>query len=264
MMGIDRLATAVATIILAIAIGLGPDVPRAACGADAPNRKPPTLPAPPKVASEAGTAKVLERTIPEVRFDGVDLADVIEFLRDVSGLNIVVDWKRLEPAGATRNKPVSESEKETKVADLLTRIINKAADPKHPVKWSNAGGVVIVSTPAGLEAYEAAGKDVAPDKLDARSRTLLDRPLPEVKFDAVGLGDVIEFMKDVNGAPINVDWKALETAGVDRNAKVNVRVYGVPFGQAMRLILLSVADQTPLHFSAKDGKVQITADAPKK
>lgn len=264
-MRIDRPSIAVA-MIMVLAIAFGMKVPRAAGAADASNKKAATAPAAPNkpVTSEPATARMLERKVPEVRFDGVGVADVFEFMRDISGLNLVADWKRLEPAGFTRNKPIRDSAKDLKVADMLTRIISKAADPKHPVKWANAGGVILISTPAGLEAYEAAGKAVAPDKLDAPSRTLFDRALPEVRFDGVGLGDVLEFMKDVSGAPINVDWKALETAGVDRNDKVTVRLYNVAFGQAMRLIVLSAADKTPLRLSAKDGKVQITADAPKK
>lgn len=215
-------------------------------------------------ATERETAEGLKRKVPEVRFDGVLLEDVFEFLRDLNGMNFVADWKRLEAAGLTQEKPINASSKGIPLADLLTQVLDNAADPKHPVKWANIGGIILASTPAGLEAYEAAAKAVAPDKLDEPSRTLLDRPIPEVKFNKVALRDAVDFMKDVSGAPVDVDWKALDAAGVDRNAEVTLRLRAVTFGQAMRLILLSVTEKTALHLSAKDGKIQITADTPKK
>src|SRR6185295_7683169 len=49
----------------------------------------------------------------------------------------------------------------------------------------------------------------------------LDRKLPEIKFDAVGLNDVIEFLKDVTSQTILVDWSAIEAAGIARNAPVS-------------------------------------------
>ena len=37
-----------------------------------------------------------------------------------------------------------------------------------------------------------------------------------MKFDAVGFGDVIDFIRDILGMKIDVDWKVLEAAGVNR------------------------------------------------
>ena len=46
----------------------------------------------------------------------------------------------------------------------------------------------------------------------------LDSVVPEINFDGVGFGDVMEFLRDVTGANIVVDWNSIETAGIDRNA----------------------------------------------
>ena len=105
------------------------------------------------------------------------------------------------------------------LAELLTQLLANASDPKHPLKWANADGIILVSTPATLKAYEVAGKALQPDKLDEASGKLLDQRIHEVKFDGVPLGDAIDFIKDVTNAPLEMDWKAVEAAGVDRKAK---------------------------------------------
>ncbi|MFI5377873.1 MAG: hypothetical protein ACHRHE_01085 [Tepidisphaerales bacterium] len=43
---------------------------------------------------------------PEIRFDEASLTDAVEFMRDVSGLNIVVDWPALRDAGVEADAPL--------------------------------------------------------------------------------------------------------------------------------------------------------------
>jgi bla regulator protein BlaR1 len=47
------------------------------------------------------------------------------------------------------------------------------------------------------------------------TRAQLDRNLPECNFDGVALTDVLDFLHDVSGANIFINWKALADAGVD-------------------------------------------------
>src|SRR5687767_2198409 len=44
-------------------------------------------------------ANPLEKAIPEVNFDNATLADALEFLRDTTRANVVVNWRALEAAG---------------------------------------------------------------------------------------------------------------------------------------------------------------------
>ena len=55
--------------------------------------------------------------------------------------------------------------------------------------------------------------------------------------DEIGLGDCLEFLSDVSGAPFDVDWASLNAAGVDRDAPVNVRLYNTRFGDAIPMVL---------------------------
>lgn len=65
----------------------------------------------------------LGRTLPMVRFDQVGLYDVLAFLRDMSGLNIHVDWAALEKAGINRNDPVNSNQSGVSVGEVMTRVV---------------------------------------------------------------------------------------------------------------------------------------------
>jgi len=88
----------------------------------------------------------------------------------------------------------------------------------------------------------------------------LDRKLPEVKFDGVGFSDVIDFLRDVSGANIFVNWKALEAAGIDKNAPVTARLFNVKFSKALQVILDSVSTaQAKVGYTIDDGVITISS-----
>ena len=53
---------------------------------------------------------------------------------------------------------------------------------------------------------------------DQTVRNQLDRRLPEINFNGNAFGDVVDFLRDVTGANIFVNWRALETAGISKDA----------------------------------------------
>src|SRR4051812_32549312 len=69
----------------------------------------------------------------------------------------------------------------------------------------------------------------------------LNRMLPETKFDNISFSDAIDFLRDVSGANIHVNWKVLESAGIGKDATVNIRLHSVPFRKVLRLLLSEVA-----------------------
>lgn len=100
------------------------------------------------------------------------------------------------------------------------------------------------------------------NKEDRAVQAQLDRTLPELTFDGVGFSDVIDFLRDVSGANIFVNWKTLEGAGIDRNAPVTAKLRNVKFSKALSIILDSVGGgTTKLGYTIDEGVIEIaTAD----
>lgn len=90
------------------------------------------------------------------------------------------------------------------------------------------------------------------------SKQQLSQALPELRFQAVTLGDAIDFLRDVSGANIAVNWKALDAAGVTRDTQVNLHVSGITLRKALDMTLTEAAGGDALTFYVDDGVISIT------
>ena len=86
----------------------------------------------------------------------------------------------------------------------------------------------------------------------------LSRSLPEVRFQSVTLGDALDFLRDVSGANIAVNWKALDALGVNRDTQVNLHVSGITLRKALEMTLTEAAGGDALTFYADEGVISIT------
>lgn len=89
----------------------------------------------PMVRGQAVTnpRQALGQTIHELKVDGTSLERVINFLRDSSGTNIVVDWKVLEGVGVTKDTPISIQVKELPMQKMLQLVLDQASPNTHLV-----------------------------------------------------------------------------------------------------------------------------------
>lgn len=85
------------------------------------------------------------------------------------------------------------------------------------------------------EDYPVSGLDLT--TADPKLQKLLDKPLPELKFDQAKLSEVIDFLRDLTGANIVVQWPELSAYGVEPNALVSLRLRDVKFSKALRELL---------------------------
>ena len=69
----------------------------------------------------------LDRAVPELKFNGESLSDIIDFLRDTSGVPFVVDWDALARAGVKKTSPVTVDAKNLKFKDAITMILDNAS-----------------------------------------------------------------------------------------------------------------------------------------
>src|SRR5436190_17297133 len=92
-------------------------------------------------AAARTSAASLNRTLPEVKFDGVALVDAVDFLRDITDANIVVNWKALEAAGVTRETLVNIKLRGVTLRKALTLILAEASAGEG-VTYSLDSGVI--------------------------------------------------------------------------------------------------------------------------
>jgi hypothetical protein len=114
--------------------------------------------------------------------------------------------------------------------------------------------VAILTTPTVLLAQAPASQPFDPG-------SVIDKQVPELRLDNSPLGDVMDFLRDAFGANIFVNWRALEGVGIDRTTPVSVRVRGVSFAKALRLILDDVGGgNVNLDYVLDEGVITISTD----
>jgi hypothetical protein len=86
----------------------------------------------------------------------------------------------------------------------------------------------------------------------------LSRTLPEVRLDGVALGDALDFIRDVSGVNMSVEWKTLEAAGVTRDTPINVRLRGVSLRKALNTIMAEAGGGDQIGWTTDEGVVTVT------
>ena len=103
--------------------------------------------------------------------------------------------------------------------------------------------------------------DRGEDADQAALQAQLDKKLPALKVNANSLSDVIDYLRDVSGANIYVDWPALERASIARDAPVTANLHDIKFSKALDIIFKSVQgdeDDKKLGYTLDDGVITIS------
>jgi hypothetical protein len=214
-----------------------------------------------KQAKDAdGAAKAsLQNAVPEAAFDGVKLKDVVEFIADVAHVNFYYDRAAFESAdinaeGApVTTKPIVNGTVETVLKAVLANVGTK----EKPATFAACGDVIVISTKDGAKDFtERHRKALA--RAAAPGADVLGKVLPELTLQAIALSDVIDFLRDISGANIFVDWKKLEAVGVTRQTPITVRAREVKVAQALQLVLDECWPTKAIGFELKDAVIEIS------
>jgi hypothetical protein len=87
----------------------------------------------------------------------------------------------------------------------------------------------------------------------------LSTSIPELRFQGVTFGDAIDFIRDVSGANITVNWKAIESTGVTRDSQVNLHLTGVKLRKALEMLLTEVAGGDSITYVVDQGVIEVTS-----
>ena len=199
-------------------------------------------------------AKQMDRQLPQIHFTGVGFSDTIDFMRDVSGINIVVDWANL---GVDRNEPITLKLENVKFTRALALLLAEASNKNARLDYRVERNILIVAQANRLDAYAAAIHRLNATKMSDAMHGKIDRQLPEVSFNSVSLSDVLDFLKDVSGISINANWKALKEVGVDRNDPVSLKLRGATLGEILGVIVQGLKSSGPVPIAVDENDVEI-------
>jgi hypothetical protein len=93
-------------------------------------------------------AEALNRKLPDIHFPGVSLQDVLQFLREATGTNIVVRWNWLKEEGFEPNMPVSLDVKGVTlktVLETVLRDLKSSFGAETHLDYAVKGEVLVIS-----------------------------------------------------------------------------------------------------------------------
>jgi hypothetical protein len=96
----------------------------------------------------------LGKPLPELRFNGNYLGDVLDFMRDITGKNIQTDWPALEKAGITRDTPITVKLKNVDANAALTAIMKCAGTGPVKAGYKFENGVIAISVGPGYDSTQ--------------------------------------------------------------------------------------------------------------
>jgi len=99
---------------------------------------------------------------------------------------------------------------------------------------------------------------VAPAVRADPAKAALNRTLPAATFDNVPIGDALDFLRDVSGANLHVDWRALASINVSKDTPVNVKLRAVPLRKTLALLLSETGAGDLLTFYVDQGVIEVT------
>jgi hypothetical protein len=112
---------------------------------------PATPPAPTRVTAAPAPTPRRTRFIPSLKFEDTPISDAMDFFRNATGLNTVVNWKSLELVGVTKTSPVSIDLRDVefgKAMDLVLDNFNAGKGTFERLYWLLDEGVLTVATGA--------------------------------------------------------------------------------------------------------------------
>ena len=94
----------------------------------------------------------LNLSIPQINVDSIPFSHVIDYLRDFSGANIVVNWKTLEAAGIAKDTPITLQVRNVSFEKLLELTLNQAG-PSTRLVYTISQNILEITTQEEADAH---------------------------------------------------------------------------------------------------------------
>lgn len=94
--------------------------------------------------------------------------------------------------------------------------------------------------------------------LAARPRAALNTVLPDLNFAGISLSEALDFLRDVTGTNLHVNWRALEGVGVGRDTALNLRMRNIPMRTVLKLVLSEAGSGDLLAYYVDGDVIEVT------
>ncbi|HDY65680.1 MAG TPA: hypothetical protein ENH84_05565 [Phycisphaerae bacterium] len=187
-------------------------------------------------AEDIDAEKALQKTPKSFSLTGT-LEESIRYLEKLSGVNIRVDWGPIEGTGVKRKTKVLLAGGDTKLIEIIELMLVQVMEKGKPLGWFIQGNTLHLTTQARvLRRNVAPARSGRKYKKPSKTRSSV-RSVRELKFDRAELADVIETLRGMSGVNIFVNWRALETEGLNRETPITFRAKNISTAQALNLVM---------------------------
>lgn len=111
-------------------------------------------------ATGPSTLEFLSKPVPEVAFEEAPLESVMNWLAELSDMNVRVRWEQLESLGIDRDKPITIQVRNVRLSQVLWMIMNAAGGVDVKLAYRASGNILTLSTDEDL------GKEMVTETYD--------------------------------------------------------------------------------------------------
>lgn len=97
------------------------------------------------------TLRAMNQRLATIEFADVPLRTVVEFLAELSGLNLHVRWRTLEAVGIEPDTPVGLKLKDVTLHQVLRYVLQDAGGEGIELAWQQTDNVIVITTAEDLD-----------------------------------------------------------------------------------------------------------------
>ncbi|HDY65951.1 MAG TPA: hypothetical protein ENH84_06955 [Phycisphaerae bacterium] len=165
------------------------------------------------------------------------LEESIRQLEKLGGVKIRVDWDAIEATGVKRKTKVLLKGSNTKLIEIIELMLVQVMEKGKPLGWFIQDDNLYLTTQVRiLRRNVAPVRSIRRSKRPPRARSSA-RGVQELVFEGTGLASVIETLRHISGVNFFVNWRALETEGINRRTSITFRAKGISTARALDIVM---------------------------
>jgi hypothetical protein len=173
--------------------------------------------------------------------------DAVAQLAEMGKVTVEVDWDALQRADANLTEKVVVKGQNATLGQVLELLLAQIAAPRKPLGYYIDGNTVHVTTQSRVISRRTRAALTGATTVKAAGSAAQPGAAREYKFEGVALQDVVQYFRELTGLNIHVNWRSMETVGVERGTPVSFTARGVTVATALDLMLRDVnADKDKL------------------